>query len=160
MYTIPTMIRIRVDNGIRISMPASSSRHAFPRQTSKQEQVVPVDGSVSEHISALAYPVFLCVFACGVVAAIYAFAIKRDKPQIKREGPKLIGAVCETAGQFAYIFAIGQNAVAAAPIISCYCVLSVVWSAIFLKERLSWKHYLTIAITVVGIAILGAFGGE
>lgn len=114
--------------------------------------------TLNEDVANVAYE--LTFFACGVVAAIYAFAIKRDKPQIKREGPKLIGAVCETAGQFAYIFAIGQNAVAAAPIISCYCVLSVVWSAIFLKERLSWKHYLTIAITVVGIAILGAFGGE
>lgn len=114
--------------------------------------------TLNEDVANVAYE--LTFLACGVVAAIYAFAIKRDKPQIKREGPKLIGAVCETAGQFAYIFALGQNAVAAAPIISCYCVLSVVWSAIFLKERLSWKHYLTIAITVVGIAILGAFGGE
>ena len=114
--------------------------------------------TLNEDVANVAYE--LTFLACGIVAAIYAFAIKRDKPQIKREGPKLIGAVCETAGQFAYIFALGQNAVAAAPIISCYCVLSVVWSAIFLKERLSWKHYLTIAITVVGIAILGAFGGE
>ena len=53
-----------------------------------------------------------------------------------------------------------MNAVAAAPIICCYCALSVVWSAIFLKERLSWKHYLAIALTIAGIVLLGIFGGE
>ena len=34
---------------------------------------------------------------------------------------------------------------------------SVLWSRIFLKEKLSWKHYLAIVVTVVGIIILGVF---
>ena len=114
--------------------------------------------SLDESAANVAYE--LTFLACGAVAAIYVFAIKRDKPTVKREGPKLIGAVCETAGQFAYIFALSMNSVAAAPIICCYCAVSVVWGAIFLKERLSWKHYLAIAVTVVGIALLGVFGGE
>ena len=42
-----------------------------------------------------------------------------------------------------------------APIISAYCAASVLWSRIFLKEKLSWKHYTAIAITVVGIVIMG-----
>ena len=113
---------------------------------------------LDEDVANVAYE--LTFLLCGIVAAIYAFAIKKDKPTVKREAPKLIGAISETAGQFAYISAIAANTVAAAPIISCYCVLSVVWSAIFLKERLSWKHYAAIAITVVGIAVLGIFGGE
>ena len=113
---------------------------------------------LDEDVANVAYE--LTFLLCGIVAAIYAFAIKKDKPTIKRETPKLIGAISETAGQFAYISAIAANTVAAAPIISCYCVLSVVWSAIILKERLSWKHYAAIAITVVGIAVLGIFGGE
>ena len=113
---------------------------------------------LDEDVANVAYE--LTFLLCGIIAAIYAFAIKKDKPTIKRETPKLIGAISETAGQFAYISAIAANTVAAAPIISCYCVLSVVWSAIFLKERLSWKHYAAIAITVAGIAILGIFGGE
>ena len=85
--------------------------------------------------------------------------IKRDRLSVKREGPKLLGGICETAGQFAYIFAIGDEAHtgSAAAIISCYCVLSVVWSRIFLKEKLSWKHYVSIAIAVCGIAVLGFF---
>jgi multidrug transporter EmrE-like cation transporter len=34
-------------------------------------------------------------------------------------------------------------------------VASVLWSHIFLKERLSAKHYLSIAVVVAGIIILG-----
>lgn len=113
---------------------------------------------LDEDVANVAYE--LTFLLCGIVAAVYAFIIKKDKPTIKREAPKLIGAISETAGQFAYISAIAANTVAAAPIISCYCVLSVVWSAIFLKERLSWKHYAAIVVTVVGIALLGIFGGE
>ena len=48
-------------------------------------------------------------------------------------------------------------AAAAAPVISAYCMASVVWSRIFLKEKLSWRHYLAIAVTVAGIVILGLF---
>lgn len=114
--------------------------------------------TIDEEQANVAYE--LTFLICGVIAAIYAFAIKRDRPTIKRELPKLTGAVCETAGQFAYILALSSNAVAAAPIVSCYCALSVVWGAIFLKERLSWKHYVAIAITVAGIALLGIFGGD
>ena len=114
--------------------------------------------TLDENVANVAYE--LTFLACGGIAAIYVFAIKRDKPTVKREAPKLIGAVCETAGQFAYIMALSKNSVAAAPIICCYCALSVVWGAIFLKERLSWKHYLAIAITIAGIVLLGVFGGD
>lgn len=114
--------------------------------------------TLDENVANVAYE--LTFLACGGIAAIYVFAIKRDKPTVKREAPKLIGAVCETAGQFAYIIALAQNSVAAAPIVCCYCALSVVWGAIFLKERLSWKHYLAIAITIAGIVLLGVFGGD
>lgn len=114
--------------------------------------------TLDENVANVAYE--LTFLACGGIAAIYVFAIKRDKPTVKREAPKLIGAVCETAGQFAYIMALAKNSVAAAPIICCYCALSVVWGAIFLKERLSWKHYIAIAITIAGIVLLGVFGGD
>ena len=44
-----------------------------------------------------------------------------------------------------------------APIISSYCAASVLWSRIFLKEKLSWKHYLMILLIIIGIAIMGFF---
>ena len=44
-----------------------------------------------------------------------------------------------------------------APIISSYCAASVLWSRLFLKEKLSWKHYAMIALVVAGIVLLGVF---
>ena len=95
----------------------------------------------------------------GIVCAVYVLGIKKQKLVPKMEGPKYLGAICETAGQFAYIYAIADKAHVAlsAPIISAYCAASVLWSRIFLKEKLSWKHYAAIAVVVAGIVILGAF---
>ena len=63
----------------------------------------------------------------------------------------------ETIGQFFYIYALAdsEHVAFAAPIISAYCVVSVLWSRLFLKEKLSWKHYGMIALVVAGIVILG-----
>ena len=68
-------------------------------------------------------------------------------------------ALFETAGQFAYIYALADEAHVAlsAPIISAYCAASVLWSRIFLKEKLSWKHYVMIALVVIGIVMIGIF---
>ena len=95
----------------------------------------------------------------AVCCVIYVALIKKERFTVKQEGPKYIGALCETAGQFAYIFALSDTAHAAisAPIISAYCVASVVWSRIFLKEKLSWKHYAMILLVVIGIVMLGIF---
>lgn len=95
----------------------------------------------------------------ALVAAIYVFIIRKDTIVIKAEGFKGIGAVCETIGQLAYIYALSANAVAAAPVISAYCAASVLWSRIFLKEKLSWKHYASIAVVLAGIIILGVAEG-
>ena len=94
----------------------------------------------------------------GVISLLYVTLVKKEKLLPRAEVPKYIGATCETAGQLAYIYAIaGDTAVYAAPIISSYCVLSVIWSAVFLKERLSIKHYISIGLTIVGIVILGIY---
>ena len=95
----------------------------------------------------------------GLVCAVYVLLIKRDRLIPKREAPKYAGAIFETAGQFAYIYALADSdhVALSAPIISAYCVASVLWSRLILKEKLSWKHYAMIAIVVVGIVILGIF---
>ena len=36
-------------------------------------------------------------------------------------------------------------------------MVSVIWSRIFLKEKLSLKHYACIAVTFAGIVIMGVF---
>lgn len=109
--------------------------------------------TLEEEVANTAYE--LTFLFMGIVAAIYVLGIKRQPLLPHREGPKLLAAVCETAGQFVYVYAIAANTVGAAPIISCYCLASVLWSRLFLKEKLSWKHYLAIGIAAVGIAIMG-----
>lgn len=93
----------------------------------------------------------------GIICAIYVLGIKKQRLIPKREAPKYTGAIFETAGQFAYIYALADTAHAAlaAPIISSYCVASVLWSRIFLKEKLSVRHYGSILIVIAGIVILG-----
>lgn len=100
----------------------------------------------------------LTFLAAGVVSFIYTVMIKKQKLVPKMEAPKYVGAIFETIGQLAYIYALasGESALAA-PIISSYCVASVLWSRLFLKEKLSWKHYASIAVTVAGIIIMGVY---
>ena len=100
----------------------------------------------------------LTFLAAGIVCFIYTVIIKKQKLVPKMEAPKYIGAIFETVGQFAYIYALasGESALAA-PIISSYCMASVLWSRIFLKEKLSWKHYACIAVTFAGILIMGIY---
>ena len=99
----------------------------------------------------------LTFLAVGIVCAIYVLGVKKQRLIPKREVPKYTGALFETAGQFAYIYALADSAHAAlaAPIISSYCVASVIWSRIFLKEKLSVKHYASVFIVIVGIVIIG-----
>lgn len=99
----------------------------------------------------------LTFLVVGIVCAVYVLGVKKQKLIPKREAPKYTGAIFETAGQFAYIYALAdtEHAALAAPMISAYCVASVVWSRIFLKEKLSLKHYASILLVVAGIVILG-----
>ncbi len=101
----------------------------------------------------------LTFLACGILAFIYVKFIKKQKYFPQKEAPKYIGAICETVGQFAYIYAIAdeKHVAMSAPIISAYCVASVIWGRIFLKEKLSVKHYAMIVTAVVGIVILGLY---
>ena len=99
----------------------------------------------------------LTFLVMGVISAFYVLVIKKQKLIARQEAPKYTGAIFETAGQFFYIYALADSSHVAfsAPIISSYCVASVLWSRLFLKEKLSWKHYMAIAVTVAGIIILG-----
>lgn len=100
----------------------------------------------------------LTFLAAGIVSFIYTIVIKKQKLLPKAEGPKYVGAAFETAGQLAYIYALasGESALAA-PIIASYCMVSVLWSRLFLKEKLSWKHYTCILVTFAGILIMGIY---
>jgi drug/metabolite transporter (DMT)-like permease len=115
--------------------------------------------TLSEDSANVAYE--LTFLAAGVFCFIYVVLVRRSKLLPRAEAPKYLAAVFETAGQFSYIYAIAdqEHVALSAPIISAYCAASVVWSRIFLKEKLSAKHYAMIALVVVGIVILGVFDG-
>lgn len=91
----------------------------------------------------------------GLIAFIYVVLIKKERISLPKEKSKLAGALCETAGQFTYVFAMADNAIVAAPTIASYSIVSILLSRIFLKEKLTWKHYSVIAVVMAGIAILG-----
>ena len=101
----------------------------------------------------------LTFLAAGIVCFVYVVLIRRSPMIPRREGPKYLGAIFETAGQLAYIYALADTSHVAlsVSIIGAYCVVSVVWSWLFLKERLSWKHYLMIGLVAVGIVVLGIY---
>ncbi|MBP0969654.1 MAG: DMT family transporter [Oscillospiraceae bacterium] len=94
-------------------------------------------------------------FACAVVILIYLFFVRKARFSVDQCLPMLSGALCETAGQTAYVKALNDNPVTSAPIISSYCVLSCVWAALFLKERLSRRHYIALLFTIAGIVVMG-----
>ena len=118
------------------------------------EQAV-VDGLKNDTLCVIIFAFLLA----GILSFVYVVLIKKDRLVPKMEAPKYLGAVCETAGQFAYIYAIAdtEHLAMSAPIIASYCAASVLWSRIFLKEKLSWKHYAMIALVVIGIVMIGVF---
>lgn len=99
----------------------------------------------------------LTFFAVGLVCAVYVFGAKKQPVVPRSDGNKWIGALFETAGQFFYIYAMADTAHVAftAPVVSSYCAVSVLWGRIFLKEKLSEKHYLSLAAVLAGIVIMG-----
>ena len=112
-----------------------------------------LDTVIAEEQANIAYEFTFLLMA--VFAFVYVVVIKKQRIRLSAERPKIVGALCETAGQFAYVFAIGANAVVAAPMISSYCIASLLWSRIILKEKLTRGQYAVIAVAAVGIAILG-----
>lgn len=112
-----------------------------------------VSGVIAEGPANIAYELTFLLIA--VFAFIYVVIIKKQRLSLRYEMPKIGGALCETAGQFAYIYAIAQNTMAAAPLISSYCVLSLVWASVFLKEKLTWVQYVFIALAAAGIVVMG-----
>jgi len=95
----------------------------------------------------------------GIVLLLYMLLVKREKYTLKQEPWRYGAAVAETAGQFFYVYAMAGNGAVAAPMISAYCVVSLILGRIFLKEKLSKAKYLVIVLIVVGIVLLGVAEG-
>ena len=96
----------------------------------------------------------LTFFILAIFAFIWVKFVKKDS-LFKGGKHLLFGGLCETIGQIFYMAVIFSEFEEGMVIISAYCAISVLWSRIFLKEKMSWKHYLTIAVVIAGIVILG-----
>ena len=89
----------------------------------------------------------------AIILTLY-IVLRREKIDIKNQKDKILAAICETTGQFTYVFAMSGNAIIAAPMISSVCVVSVILSRIFLKEKLTKKQYFAIITVIIGILTL------
>lgn len=108
---------------------------------------------ISEDNALLAYE--FTFFIGGVLSYFYVRFIKKETFHIFKEKDKGFAAILETGGQFFYVFAMASNAIIAAPLIAAHGIFSVILSRIFLKEIMSTRQYLMIAIVMIGIIILG-----
>ena len=113
---------------------------------------VDVTEETIEAVANTSYELTFALFALGLFIFMKAKGVKFGPvPQHK---DKILAAVFETAGQFTYVYALGGVDAVAAPILSSVCVVSLVLSRIFLKEKLSWKTYAFIAVVIIGILLL------
>ena len=113
---------------------------------------VDVTEETMEAVANTSYELTFALFALGLFIFMKAKGVKFGPvPQHK---DKILAAVFETAGQFTYVYALGGVDAIAAPILSSVCVVSLLLSRIFLKEKLSWKTYAFIAVVIFGILLL------
>ncbi len=120
----------------------------------------PLIGITEDNIELVANVSYELTFAiCGLILFIF-MKIKKVKFELPKQKDKTIAAICETAGQLTYVYAMSGNGAIAAPILSSVCVVSLLLSRIFLKEKLTKKQYIFIGIIIVGILMLGILEGE
>ena len=113
---------------------------------------VDVTEETMEAVANTSYELTFALFALGLFIFMKAKKVKFGP--VKQHKDKILAAVFETAGQFTYVYALGVADAIAAPIISSVCVVSLVLSRIFLKEKLPRKTYAFIAIVIIGILLL------
>ena len=113
---------------------------------------VDVTEETIEAVANTSYELTFALFALGLFIFMKHKKVKFGPvPQHK---DKILAAVFETAGQFTYVYALGGVDAVAAPILSSVCVVSLLLSRIFLKEKLNWKTYVFIAVVIFGILLM------
>lgn len=101
-------------------------------------------------------------FLLFAVFAWFFILIKTKKPYnpfAKTEKNKIIASCFEEFGQIFYVYAMVANPVLTAPLVAAYCIVSVILSRVFLKEKLTKAQAATVAAVIVGIVLLGISEG-
>ena len=120
----------------------------------------PLIGVNEENIEVIANVSYELTFAIVGIILFAFMKFKGVKFELPKQKDKAIAAVCETAVQLTYVYAMSGNGAIAAPILSSVCVVSLLLSRIVLKEKLTKKQYLFITIIIVGILMLAVLEGE
>ena len=113
---------------------------------------VNVTEETMEAVANTSYELTFALFA--LILFIFMKSKKVKFGPLPQHKDKILAAVFETAGQFTYVYALGEQDAIAAPILSSVCIVSLLLSRIFLKEKLNWKTYVFIAVVIVGILLL------
>lgn len=109
--------------------------------------------------------IYMCIgIICAIIynvknyikeAKLKAAGQEVEKKKFSFDKYKLIGTLIETTGQFTYTKAyfLGDGALVS-PFIASYCIVTMILSRIFLKEKLSKYQYILIAIILTSLIVL------
>ena len=120
----------------------------------------PLIGVTEETLEAVANTSYELTFA---IVALILFIFMKTKNvkfgSIPKQKDKFLAAIFETAGQFTYVYALSGNGAVAAPILSSGCIVALLLSRIFLKEKLTPMKYMFISIVILGVLMLAVVEG-
>ncbi len=120
----------------------------------------PLRGVTVENLEDVANISYMLTFLLvAVMLAVFVYGMKKQPLRLGGQRFRAAAALCETAGQFTYAYAMAGNGMVAAPMIASYCVASVVLARLFLKEKLTARQYVMIGFVVAGILLLGIAEG-
>ena len=114
--------------------------------------LIDVTAKTIEAVANTSYELTFSFFALIVYVFLKIKKVKFGPLHTQKD--KILSAVFETGGQLTYVYTLSGNDAVSAPILSSVCIVSLLLSRIFLKEKLSWKTYAFIAVVIIGILLL------
>lgn len=122
-------------------------------------ETTPLVGVTEDTFENVANTSYELTFLIAAVMIFIFLKIKKQPIGFIAQKDRGAAAVFETVGQFTYVYALSGNGVVAAPMISAYCIVSLILSRIFLKEKLTKAQTAAVIIVIAGIVLMGISEG-